>query len=703
MQIYSKVENTFRVDITMRKNRFIRYFLLSALSLLLPQCSQGLSIPIDTNKLGTSANPTLRFYANSPVSWQEWSEETLQKAHSENKLLFISIGFASCHWCHVMEKETFSDTVLSNYLNEHFLCIRVDKEELPQIDQIYQEFAALTDQNTGWPMNVIATNTGTPVYSRTFMKADELIGQLKHFYEFNQNQKIDLTNYAEAVENILHTTQEPIADAHAAYPDISIIQNKLDWVEGGVLQSNKFLLSPFLRYTLTSNDTLLNQHALLSINKILSGGIYDHVDGGVHRYTTDENWHFPHWEKTLSDNSQFISNLCEAYKLTQHELYLEKAIEISQFIFDNLSLSNGLYANSLDSESSGKEGSYYVWTYSELESLLGEHFKEFCRVFAVSENGNYTQNENVLYKISTVNPAVYDQNPTIELCLHELRKARQKRVPPQADDKATVAYNAMFMQACIDLYTISKNDDYLYHAYAIMENIESAAKSMPSALPHSIVDMTALSEGVLEDYALYIKSLISLYQIHCSETLLLRAKEYADYTCLHFTYQNSIWFQLSKNDQSHIFNLINKSDDDSPSANAVMAENLFTLGRYFEDETRTDRSINLSLLMGEQTYNHPVEHGSWSYFHSILSAPECDIVFNGERALGLALEFRRKYKGFATLSFTSPETLIPLAKNKYSEKENLIYVCMNRTCERPVKTVEEAIQMIESLRQKKQP
>jgi uncharacterized protein YyaL (SSP411 family) len=134
-----------------------------------------------------------------------------------------------------------------------------------------------------------------------------------------------------------------------------------------------------------------------------------------------------------------------------------------------------------------------------------------------------------------------------------------------------------------------------------------------------------------------------------------------------------------------------------------MAENLFTLGRYFEDETRTDRSINLSLLMGEQTYNHPVEHGSWSYFHSILSAPECDIVFNGERALGLALEFRRKYKGFATLSFTSPETLIPLAKNKYSEKENLIYVCMNRTCERPVKTVEEAIQMIESLRQKKQP
>jgi uncharacterized protein len=215
-----------------------------------------------------------------------------------------------------------------------------------------------------------------------------------------------------------------------------------------------------------------------------------------------------------------------------------------------------------------------------------------------------------------------------------------------------------------------------------------------------VVDLTELSEGVLEDYATYIKSLISLYQIHGSEALLIRAKDYADYTCTHFTYENSIWFQYTKNGLEQTFKLIEKSDDDSPSPNGLMAENLYTLGRYFDDEIWMNRSLNLSISMAEQVYKYPIQHNSWCYLQSIFSEPEINLVFSGERARGLVLEFKKKYRTFSTISYATPETLIPIAKNKYSEKENLIYVCMNRTCQRPVKTVEEALSMIESLQSK---
>lgn len=691
--------NTYGTN-SLRHHKFGKITFCTCFFLFSLITSHSTTLLPDTNQLGKSANPALQMYATSPVMWHEWSEKILLEAQEQNKLVFISIGFASCHWCHVMERETFSDSTLAKYLNDHFVCIRVDKEERPEIDRIYQEYAAFTDQNSGWPMNVIAVPNGTPVYSKTYARPDELLSQLKSFHELNRNHNHDFINYAKAVEGLINSSQKPIGDEHFGYPNLDTLNSSLDWQEGGALQSYKFPLSPLLNFTLSSSDSLLNQHALLSINKILSGGIYDHVGGGIHRYTTDELWRFPHWEKTLSDNAQFISNLCAAFSKTKNERYRVKAIETAQFILDNLKLDNGLYANSLDAESSGKEGSYYVWSYSDLQNLLDSRFEEFKRVFAISKEGNYSPDENVLYLSKMVNPDVYDPHPSIIQCLQILRRERQKRVSPKLDAKATVAYNAMFAQACLDLYVVSENEDYLYFAHQIIEKIQSYSDNTSLLLPHSIVDKTTLSDGILEDYAQYIKSLISLYEHHRDEKFLIRAKQYLEYVCLNFTYDQSIWFQDTNNHMDHLFHLIEKSDDDTPSSNALMAENLYILGRYFYNEKWMNRSIDLSLNMAEITSQYPLTHASWNYFESIIQGAECDMVFCGERAIGLALEFKRNYSDFATISYANAETQIPLAQNKFSEKENLIYVCMDRTCQRPVKTVEEALSQIESLQRK---
>ncbi|MDP6908900.1 MAG: thioredoxin domain-containing protein, partial [Flavobacteriales bacterium] len=483
-----------------------------------------------TNALINETSPYLLQHAHNPVNWHPWSDESLKKAKTEQKPILVSIGYSACHWCHVMEHESFEDSVVAAYMNENFICIKVDREERPDVDQVYMNAVQLMTGRGGWPLNCFALPDGRPLYGGTYYPKKEWMDVMAQVVNIWKNQRekaleyaANLTNGVKQSELIQRNTNEP----KFSKSDLSSLVEKwsglIDNKEGGPNRSPKFPLPNnyefLLRYATLAQDKIMLDHVNLTLEKMAFGGIYDQVGGGFARYSTDELWKAPHFEKMLYDNGQLISLYSEAYQATGNILYKEVVEETLDFIQRELTSEQGAFYSALDADSEGEEGKFYVWKKDELQMLLGDDFewvKDYYNINAKGlwENGNY-----ILLRKTTDEEFAKKQGWTTEDVKQKVNKLnakllreRSKRVRPGLDDKQLTSWNALMLKGYTDAYRVFGKTDYLRTAIKSANFILKTQRKKDGGLWHNHKAGRSTINGFLEDYSFTIEALVSLYQ-----------------------------------------------------------------------------------------------------------------------------------------------------------------------------------------------
>ena len=421
------------------------------------------------NKLANETSPYLLQHANNPVNWYPWGNEALEKARAENKLIIISIGYAACHWCHVMEHESFEDTSVAQLMNDSYISIKVDREERPDIDQIYMDAAYLLTGRGGWPLNVIALPDGRPVYAGTYFRKNDWTKILLYFKDLYQKEPDTFDQEAGKLTNAMKEMKVPgIDDKSSSFTKNEIedsfrkIISIIDFSLGGTNGAPKFPMPNIHQFLLTYYFHTEDQKAIeavkITLDNMANGGIYDHIGGGFARYSTDETWKVPHFEKMLYDNGQLVSLFSNAYKITGDETYKKVVYETLEFIKRELTDESGGFYSSLDADSEGEEGKYYVWDKKEIDNLLGNSSELFCDYYSVSSIGNWEGN-NILFinqkredllKKYQISEEVF--NKTISSSKKILFDVRNKRVKPGLDDKILTSWNALMLRGYVDAY-----------------------------------------------------------------------------------------------------------------------------------------------------------------------------------------------------------------------------------------------------------
>ena len=609
------------------------------------------------NHLGGETSLYLIQHSNNPVNWYSWSNMAWEKAKKENKLVLISIGYSSCHWCHVMEKECFMDEKTARIMNDNFVCIKVDREERPDIDQIYMTAVQLMTGSGGWPLNCFTLPDGRPIYGGTYFPNDkwqELLLNLKDYYNKNPEKAAE---YAQELTLGIHQSEivSPSKDEHSFSPDsikkaINIWKNYLDNTEGGPTRTPKFPLPNnylfLLRYASAHADASLLNHVNLTLKKMAYGGIYDHLAGGFARYSTDSMWKVPHFEKMLYDNAQLISLYSSAYKLTRNEHYRQIAEETIQFLKRDMSDGEGRYFSAIDADSEGEEGKYYAWSIDEIKNLelpkcgKTEPFKILSDYFSINDIGYWEKTKYVLFRrnsdeeIASMHAVkINDLNDFISKSKSILLKEREKREKPVTDKKAVVSWNSMQVTALCTAYQAFGNENYRTEAIKSMNRILHEASSEEHALLHVINLKAKKVNGYLEDYAFTISALINLYEVTFDEHWLREAKNFTDFTLIHF-YDDSeglFWF-TSDLDEKLIARKKEISDNVTSSSNSEMANALFKLNILFEENKYGEISARMLKAVENNMTRNPFSYSNWLNLMMNFTNPTDEIVILGEKA-----------------------------------------------------------------------
>ncbi len=660
------------------------------------------------NYLIHESSPYLLQHAHNPVNWLPWGEVALKKAKEEDKLMLISIGYSACHWCHVMEKENFENDAVANIMNEHFVCIKVDREELPNIDQVYMQAVQLMSGRGGWPLNCFTLPDGRPVYGGTYFPKEHWTKILINVNELYKNEKEKVLDYAERLTQgirqsdlIKVNTEIPAFSKNDLEKMIGNWAKHFDVVEGGPDHSPKFPLPNnyefLLRYGVLSQQKNIVDHVNLTLTKMVYGGIYDQIGGGFARYSTDELWKVPHFEKMLYDNAQLVSLYAEAFQVTQHPLYKQVVYETLEFIKRELTSSEGFFYSALDADSEGIEGKYYVWTKSELESLLGASFNLITDYYNINhegywEDGNYIllrklNDEDICKKheisLSALNKKVAEAKQI-------LLQARSKRVKPGLDDKILTSWNALMIKAYIDAYNILGEKDFLNIAIKVSEGILQKIKRTDGGLWHSYKNGKASINGFLEDYCFMIEAFISIYQATFNEKWLHEAHALMQYVMEHFFDASSSLFYFTSNlDEALIARKKEIQDNVIPASNSSIAKSLFMLSHYFDEPNYNAIAIQMLHTIKNSMAAYGSAYSNWGNLLLNFVYPYYQIAIVGKEALEKKEELNKKYIPNKLLIGSEISSQLPLLKNKFVEDETLIYVCHNKTCNLPVKSIDQ--------------
>ncbi|MDQ3143247.1 MAG: thioredoxin domain-containing protein [Bacteroidota bacterium] len=670
------------------------------------------------NHLIHESSPYLLQHAHNPVDWYPWADEALQKAKKERKLMLISIGYSSCHWCHVMERESFTDTTVSRILNEDFVSIKVDREERPDVDNVYMTACQVInrDGGCGWPLNAIALSDGRPVWVGTYLTKDEflkLLGQIQELYEEDVNE---LEKMAMQIENHLVVDHNALLlkeDLEFETKTLSSLNNRLiagmDDSYGGKKGDLKFPLPCLQRYLLQIGHLQNNQDFLkqsyLSLNQMKKGALYDHLDGGFSRYSTDPYWKVPHFEKMLYDNGQLISLYSYAYQKTKNDAYkniIDQSLNFIQKIFTS---PEGGFYSSMDAETEGIEGKYYVWTEKEINDLSTneEDKKIFKEYYDIKSNGNWEKGMNVLAiktdaeklasKFKKTNQEIQSIINSYHLKLLEVRK---KREAPNRDDKILCSWNAMMIRAYADAYAATGNTAYLESAKKAAEFIQNKMTKTDSSLYRNYMNGKANINAFLDDYAFTIDAFIRLYEVCFDERWLNHAFTLCNYTIANFSDENQVFFYYnSKLDQELIARKMELEDQVTPSSNSVMADNLHRLGLYYYHQPFLDRSKKMVLSVVKNLASaDPIFYSNWLRVYSEYTKPLYEVAIVGENAGQVQAQMIQHFIPQAILLGGKNEGSLELLKEKLQEGKTYIYVCRNKVCKIPVEEVSAAIKLM---------
>ena len=671
-----------------------------------------------SNNLINENSPYLLQHAYNPVDWNPWDKQYLEKAKKENKLVVISIGYSSCHWCHVMEKESFEDSLVASIMNEKYISIKVDREERPDVDQVYMNAVQLMTGSGGWPLNVVTLPDGRPIWGGTYFPKDQWINALTQISDLYNKEPEKFINYADTLEKGIKSLDIITTNDNQELASIDIDQhigslvNKIDKKNGGFSGAPKFMMPNNIHFLLRSayqnNDKETLELVNLTLEKMAYGGVYDQIGGGFSRYSTDDKWHIPHFEKMLYDNAQLISLYSDAYLVTNNELYKNVVYETIAFVLKELKNPNGGFYSSIDADSKsldGKEneGAYYIWKEDELKKLLKDDFVVFSDYYNINEYGYWENDNYVLIKnksdaafAKAHNLSKEQVSQKIDTWKKILIKARNKRSMPNIDDKILTSWNGLMINAFIDAYRVFKDENFLDVASSSAEFIVKNMKKTDGGLYHSHKDGKSKINGYLEDYAAAIQAFLNLYENTLDEKWLNISNDLMKYTYENFfNDETNMFYFTSKLDDKLISRTIAFRDNVIPSSNSIMANNLFKLSHYFDNKTYLNSSQQMVNNIKDQIELYPGGFSNWMNLILNINKNFYEVAVVGSKAIEKIKELNENYLPNKIIIGSLENNSLPLLKNRYVEGETYIYVCVNKACKMPVKTVKEALKLIE--------
>lgn len=692
---------------------FVGYLILPFLFLLSCKENQGQQQETShkyTNTLADETSPYLLQHAHNPVNWRPWSQEALKDAEKENKLVLVSIGYSSCHWCHVMEEETFEDEAVAKIMNENFVNIKVDREERPDVDQVYMTALQLISGNGGWPLNVITLPNGKPLYGGTYHTKEQWTKVLTKISDLYNNDPKKAAEYSDMVAagiadaNLIEPTED-IGSLTKGTLNISVENWKPNWdlMEGGEKGVQKFMiptnLSFLLDYSLLTGDDSAKKHVQNTLDKMALGGIYDHLGGGFYRYSTDAQWKVPHFEKMLYDNAQMLSLYSKAYKIFKNPEYKEVVLETIDFLDREMKHNTGGYYAALNADSEGEEGKFYVWQEDELQSVLGNDFELFASYYNIKPKAIWEEGKYVLHK--PIGDSAFEKEHSIDenrlkvskkVWHDKLLKVRGERVRPSTDDKIITSWNALLINGFVDAYETFGQKEHLDAAKSILEFLK--AKSYKNGtLVHTYKEGSRQKEGFLEDYAFLADASLQLYSATMDIKYLDFANRLTDTAQTRYGDEASGMYRYTDGEEL-IAKIIKTDDGVLPSPNAVMAHNLFRLGHIAYNTDYTEKSQRMLSAMVPAIIENAPSYSKWNSLLLNTSYPYYEIAVVGKNAESLIKELNQNYVPNTLVVGSTSESSLPLFEDRYFDDGTFIYVCKNTTCKLPVETVEKALEQL---------
>jgi len=677
----------------------------------------------NTNHLIDESSPYLLSHAHNPVDWYPWGDTALDKAKAEDKPIFLSIGYSACHWCHVMERESFENEDVAAILNEHFISIKVDREQRPDLDHIYMSFTTAMTGSGGWPMSVFLTPDLKPFFAGTYFPSTEghgrpsfirLIKQISTAYREDKQAIFESSEdiHSKIVQRLSENSTSSELSHDIVVRAASNLMRNFDHVNGGFGGQPKFPqaleLSLLLRHFKSSEDSSYLAAAEKALTAMTRGGIYDHLGGGFARYSTDRQWLVPHFEKMLYDNSLLVPVYIKGWQITHNEAYLQVVRETLDWILREMSDSKGGFYSTLDADSEGEEGKYYVWSKTEIESTLGSDLAEpFLNYYNVTADGNFEGN-NILHITDLSEKIKAQDNPDkFERDLAESRarlfEQRSRRVRPLTDDKILTSWNGLALTALCRGYQVTGDERYLdaaiHNATFVLEKLWRDGK-----LTHSYRQGKHSHGQFLEDYAYYIKGLIDLYESDLSgqgEQWLTLAVELTDTAVELFLDDRGTFYLRPEGQNDLILRPKDEHDGATPAPGSIMIDNLLKLSRFTEKSAYSRAAEKALVALSGQMAANPTAMTSAVFALDYFLSDKIEFVLVGrgpQRSAMLSELHNRFIPNRIIAASENDSSALPLFKGRQANPgQTIAYVCRNSACQLPVTTVQELKIQLEQL------
>ena len=668
------------------------------------------------NRLANSDSPYLLQHASNPVDWHPWGTEALQKAKDENKLLLVSIGYSACHWCHVMEHESFEDEQVAAVMNEHFVCIKVDREERPDVDQIYISAVQLMTGRGGWPLNCICLPDQRPIYGGTYFRKNDWVSLLFNLADFYNNKPEEAEEYAvkltegiQQYESVSFVRDQPEYTAAHLKEIVANWLRYFDKQEGGMGTSPKFPVPNnwqfLMRYAFLMKDDEVARQVKLTLNKMAFGGIYDHIGGGFARYSVDGRWHVPHFEKMLYDNAQLISLYAEAY--TWQAPYggdLERAVidEVIAFIERELTSPEGGFYSALDADSEGVEGNFYTFTKQQIEEILGSDADLFCIYYHVTDTGNWAEEHtNIFYRkendqelADKLGLPVEDLLEMIKRSIKKIFEARSQRIRPGLDHKILASWNGLMLKGLCDAYKALNKPAYLAialkNANFIIGNLIGNGGKLRRIASHKEDNNEV---AFLDDYANVADGYIALYEATFDEKWLQVALQLTDHAIRHYyDAEKGVFFYTADDDEQLIARKAEIMDSVIPSSNSVMARNLKKLGLLLDRERYHELSAQLLRNVVPQIARYGSSYSNWCTLLLDEIFGTYEVAITGDNAESMRIDFEKNYVPNKII-LGGKKGSLPLLQDKFNQSTR-IFICKDKTCGLPAANSEDALKQI---------
>jgi uncharacterized protein YyaL (SSP411 family) len=675
---------------------------------------------MSANRLLHSQSPYLLQHAHNPVDWYPWGPAALTRASEENKPILVSIGYSACHWCHVMERESFEDTATAALMNEHFVCIKIDREERPDLDNIYMDAVQAMGLQGGWPLNVFLMPNQKPFYGGTYFpnsKWKQLLGSIADAYAVHADQ---LAESAEGFGRSLNRketdkygiqAEEGDLDPDELVEVITKLSAQFDPEWGGMNRVPKFPMPAIwhfvLDYALLASREDLKQSVFFTLQKMGMGGIYDHLRGGFARYSVDGEWFAPHFEKMGYDNGQLLELYAKAFQVSKDDFFLEKVRETKDWLLAEMMQEEGGFHAAQDADSEGVEGKFYTWTAAELQELLGADFGWFSSLYSITSEGNWEEGVNILFQVESYEQVAKEQGIPLEDFLQKLAvikkillQHRNQRIYPGKDDKVLAGWNGLLDAGLIQAYFASGEEEFLELA---LRNLDFAQVKLFQAgiLYRSYKNGQAYTPAFLEDYAALIRASLMAFSASGLSRHLNFAQALVEVVLARFYDAEDGYFYFSDpTAEKLIANKKELFDNVIPASNSILARSLHQLSLFTYKENYGEIAARMLGGMKELVLKEPGFLCNWANFYLESLVPTAEIAIVGRGAKEKALALLANYLPNAVVAWSeSPTASVPLLEGKLGDAEGnaLIYVCVNRSCRRPVATVEEARALVPQL------